>query len=105
MDVQTGVESRPSRGRVVMLVDNAVKGDSRVQKTAQSAADAGWEVFLIGLRGRGAVEDTWRIGGAEVRLVQVSTPLGQHPSLFRRSWRRPWAWRSKPQAPHVEATW
>lgn len=34
--------------RVVMLVDNAVEGDSRVQKAARSAADAGWDVTLIG---------------------------------------------------------
>ncbi|MET8065620.1 hypothetical protein ABZS65_18535, partial [Micromonospora sp. NPDC005313] len=34
--------------RVVMLVDNAVDCDSRVQKAARSAADAGWHVTLIG---------------------------------------------------------
>ncbi|MEK8143210.1 hypothetical protein NKH18_16640 [Streptomyces sp. M10(2022)] len=39
-----------SRGRVVMLVDNGVKGDSRVQKAARSAADAGWDVVLFGSR-------------------------------------------------------
>ena len=32
---------RRGRGRVVMLVDNGVEGDSRVQKSAQSAAEAG----------------------------------------------------------------
>lgn len=37
-----------TRGRVVMLVDNGVIGDSRVQKAARSAADAGWDVVLLG---------------------------------------------------------
>lgn len=31
-----------------MLVDNGVIGDSRVQKAARSAADAGWDVVLLG---------------------------------------------------------
>ena len=35
-------------GRVVMLVDNGVDGDSRVQKAARSAAEAGWDVTLLG---------------------------------------------------------
>ena len=44
---QTAVP-RSTRGRVVMLVDNGVEGDSRVQKAARSAAEAGWEVVLLG---------------------------------------------------------
>jgi glycogen synthase len=36
------------RGRIVMLVDNGVHGDSRVQKTAAAAAAAGWDVVLLG---------------------------------------------------------
>jgi glycosyltransferase involved in cell wall biosynthesis len=35
-------------GRVLMLVDNHITGDSRVQKTAKSMAEAGWEVHLVG---------------------------------------------------------
>jgi glycogen(starch) synthase len=38
-----------ARGRIVMLVDNGVDGDSRVQKTARSAADHGWDVTLLGV--------------------------------------------------------
>jgi glycosyltransferase involved in cell wall biosynthesis len=93
MEVQAAQAAHPTRGRVVMLVDNGVKGDSRVQKSAQSAADAGWDVILVGLRTRGSVEQTWRIGGAQVQLVAVHTPLGQHSPLQRRGWlRRPWAY-------------
>ncbi|OEV10809.1 hypothetical protein AN220_30960, partial [Streptomyces nanshensis] len=47
-----GAEQRSApagrRGRIVMLVCNGVEGDSRVQKTARSAAAAGWEVVLLG---------------------------------------------------------
>lgn len=76
-----------------MLVDNGVTGDSRVQKTARSAAAAGWDVILIGLFGSAAKVDAWRIGDAEVRLVKIATPLSQHPSKFRRSLvRRPFAY-------------
>ena len=34
--------------KIVMLVDNGVDGDSRVQKAARSAAEAGWDVTLLG---------------------------------------------------------
>jgi glycogen(starch) synthase len=36
-------------GRVVMVVANRIDGDSRVQKSAQSMAEEGWEVHLVGL--------------------------------------------------------
>jgi len=87
----------PTRGRVVMLVDNGVHGDSRVQKAAGSAAEAGWEVVLVGIRGASA-EETWRIGDAEVRLVPVPRRVG-HPHTYRRSLlRRPLAYRPDRQA-------
>ncbi|MGP3975576.1 glycosyltransferase family 4 protein [Streptomyces sp. 8N114] len=71
------------RGRIVMLVCNGVVGDSRVQKTARSAAEAGWEVTLLGRSpdGRSA---SWRIGRAEVRLLPVPTPLAHPPRTTRR---------------------
>lgn len=81
----------PARGRVVMLVDNGVHGDSRVQKTARSAAEAGWDVVLVGVLGRSEV-DRWHIGAAEVRLVPVRRSLGRHPTQFQRSLRRPLAY-------------
>ena len=58
-------------GRVVMLVDNGVDGDSRVQKTALSAAEAGWKVTLLGCSPT-AAEQRRSLGPAQVRLL----PLG-----------------------------
>jgi glycosyltransferase involved in cell wall biosynthesis len=80
-----------------MLVDNGVHGDSRVQKAARSAAEAGWEVILVGiLKGTGA-EENWRIGDAEVRLIRVPRRL-PHPVTYRRALlRRPLAYRPGPE--------
>ncbi|MFJ8578265.1 glycosyltransferase [Micromonospora sp. NPDC093277] len=61
------------RGRVVMLVDNGVEGDSRVQKAARSAADAGWDVTLLGCA-RTEGERDWRLGGAHVRVLPLGAP-------------------------------
>ncbi|GAA3732536.1 hypothetical protein GCM10022225_13280 [Plantactinospora mayteni] len=83
----------PGRGRVVMLVDNGVQGDSRVQKQARSAAAAGWDVTLVGIYSNSSPQQTWTIGEAAVRLVTVPRPLGQHPMNHRRSPRRPLAYR------------
>ncbi len=71
------------RGRIVMLVCNGVVADSRVQKTARSAAEAGWEVTLLGMAPNGR-STSWRIGGAEVRLLAVPTPLAHPPRESRR---------------------
>ncbi|MER7459759.1 glycosyltransferase family 4 protein [Micromonospora sp. NPDC126480] len=70
-----------------MLVDNGVHGDSRVQKAARSAAEAGWEVILLG-RSPGGPPQTWRLGGAEVRLLAVPDPLARRRHEFRRAWLR-----------------
>jgi glycogen(starch) synthase len=75
-----------ARQRVVMLVHNGVHGDSRVQKQARSAAEAGWDVLLLG-RAPGKEEVSWRLGGAEVRLLpfkHVSTRAHEvrSPRLF-----------------------
>jgi glycosyltransferase involved in cell wall biosynthesis len=59
-----------SRGRVVMLVDNGVRNDSRVRKQAQSAADMGWDVVLIGKSTTGRPE-RFKLGKARVQLVPV----------------------------------
>ena len=87
MSFDDAVGSRGGRGRVVMLVDNAVKGDSRVQKAARSAADAGWEVILLG-RGRPGQPESWKLGQAEVRLVPMAAPLAKHRRELRRVWQR-----------------
>jgi glycosyltransferase involved in cell wall biosynthesis len=71
-----GIERRRGRrGRVVMIVDNAVDGDSRVQKVARSAAEAGWDVTLLG-RSPTAQTLTWRIAGARVCLLPVGGEAG-----------------------------
>ncbi|MFY1669922.1 glycosyltransferase family 4 protein [Plantactinospora sp. WMMB334] len=93
MDNEGAGEIRTTRGRVVMLVDNAVQGDSRVQKEARSAAEAGWDVTLLGILSNASPQETWTIGDATVRLIRVPRPLGQHPMLMRRSLRRPLAYR------------
>jgi glycosyltransferase involved in cell wall biosynthesis len=75
-----------------MLVQNGVQGDSRVQKQAKSAADAGWDVLLLG-RAPGRQEVTWKLGEAEVRLLpfrhqstrahEVRTPRLFAPLAYR----------------------
>ncbi|MEQ4303021.1 glycosyltransferase family 4 protein [Plantactinospora sp. B6F1] len=70
-----------------MLVDNGVNGDSRVQKVARSAAEAGWDVTLLGRSPHGAAQ-TWRLGPAEVRLLPMPDPLARRRHEFRRAWLR-----------------
>ncbi|MCM1968521.1 glycosyltransferase [Streptomyces sp. G1] len=87
-----------TRGRVVMLVDNGVNGDSRVQKEARSAAEAGWDVVLLG-RAKGKKAETWRIGDAEVRLIPVPGPMARRRHEYRRAvLRSPLAYRPGPLA-------
>ncbi|NEA24863.1 glycosyltransferase family 4 protein [Actinomadura bangladeshensis] len=76
-----------------MLVDNDVVRDSRVQKAARSAADAGWEVHLLGCtsaKNRG----TWKLGEAEVRLIPVQHALKRNKrhGVLRATLRRPLAY-------------
>ncbi|MEE1938134.1 glycosyltransferase family 4 protein [Streptomyces sp. TRM 70361] len=73
-----------TRGRIVMLVDNTVNGDSRVQKEARSAAAAGWDVILLG-RSPNKHEQRWKLGDAEVVLLPVPTPLGKRRHEYRRA--------------------
>src|SRR5690606_32067592 len=88
----------------VMLVDNGVNGDSRVQKVARSAAEAGWEVILLGRSPHGAAQ-TWRLGSAEVRLLPMPDPLARRRHEFRRAWLRwPLAYPPNGIAPH-RAQW
>ena len=78
-----------ARCRIVMLVDNGVEGDSRVQKAARSAAEAGWDVTLLGCSPTGAVQG-WQLGGAQVRLLPLSEggTAGAGPSGLGRLRRR-----------------
>ncbi|MCP3817702.1 glycosyltransferase family 4 protein [Streptomyces sp. A3M-1-3] len=57
-------------GRVVMLVDNTIDGDSRVQKSARAMADAGWEVHLLG-KAPVAGADEYEIGQAQVHRIPL----------------------------------
>jgi len=75
---------------VVILVDNDVRRDSRVQKQAHSMADAGWDVVLLG-KASGQQGERWQIGQAEVRLLPVGrtrrphelrTPLVRDPFAY-----------------------
>jgi len=82
-----------SRGRLVMLVDNTIDGDSRVQKSAMTAAEEGWETTLIG-RSPDGRQRTYALGGATV--LQVPVPYTLHARRRRapgRSLRWPLAYR------------
>src|SRR5690606_11255316 len=86
MAAENRTTARSGKGRIVMLVDNGVNGDSRVQKEARSAAEAGWDVVLLGrARSRKDVDRTWRLGDAEVRLLAVPTPLFRRRHEYRRA--------------------
>lgn len=67
-----------------MLADNGVNGDSRVQKAARSAAEAGWNVILVG-KSPDKHEHSWRLGDAAVRLIPVPGPLYRRRHEYRRA--------------------
>ncbi|MDO9380925.1 MAG: glycosyltransferase family 4 protein [Nocardioidaceae bacterium] len=72
------------RGRVVMLVDNFITGDSRVQKQAASMAAAGWDVVLVG-RSRDSKLRRSTIGEARVLQVPMALPLKRRRHEYRRA--------------------
>lgn len=79
--------ARKSRGRIVMLVDNSVHNDSRVQKQARSAADMGWDVILIG-KSPSKKREHFRLGRARVRLVPVKRRMSRRGYELRGGLRR-----------------
>ena len=97
-----GDDPSASRGRIVMLVDNDVVRDSRVQKSARFAAEAGWEVHLIGRApvNNAAAPKSWMLGKAHVRLISVPMTLGEPSSRIRAQLRRPLAYADKGTAQH-----
>jgi glycosyltransferase involved in cell wall biosynthesis len=99
MEANGVAAQRRARGRVVMLVDNGVMGDSRVQKSARSAAGAGWDVVLIG-RSATPTAESWKLGDAEVRLLPVPAYLVEPWFRRGRSLRRPLAYRDAKQTAH-----
>src|SRR5262245_7212182 len=70
------------RGRVVMLVDNEVRSDARVQKAARSVAEGGWDVTLLGLT-RDTQPQTWMVGPATVRLIPMPPTLTTRSPMRR----------------------
>lgn len=68
-----------------MLVDNAVEGDSRVQKEARSIAERGWDVVLLGKAPDGKPGRRWQLGKARVRLLPVPLVNARRPHEFRRA--------------------
>ncbi|MFI0366727.1 glycosyltransferase family 4 protein [Actinomadura sp. 1N219] len=91
--MQNEDETVPSaRGRIVMLVDNDIVRDSRVQKAAKSIADAGWEVHLLGVHSAKRPR-TWMLGSAHVRHLKLHhTLLRNRHSVWRAALRRPLAY-------------
>ncbi|MEU6246333.1 glycosyltransferase family 4 protein [Glycomyces sp. NPDC047010] len=75
------------RPRIVMLVHNNVKGDSRVQKQARSVAALGWDVTLLGVSA-GRRRFTGDLGGAKVELIPLEPGLHQRPHELRTSFPR-----------------
>ena len=87
-------ESPLRRGRIVMLVDNNVAFDSRVQKQAMSAAERGWDVTLLGRERHKSDASEWPLGGAKILTIFVPMPMGQRRLEYR--WaplRSPFAYR------------
>ncbi|MEU0147755.1 glycosyltransferase family 4 protein [Streptomyces sp. NPDC006288] len=98
LDSSVAGAQRSTRGKIVMLVDNGVNGDSRVQKEARSAAAAGWDVVLLG-KSPTKREQRWYIGEAEVRLLNVPTPMHRRRHEYRRAvLRSPLAYKPGPLA-------
>ncbi|GGJ85807.1 hypothetical protein GCM10010123_14300 [Pilimelia anulata] len=79
----------PPPGHIVMLVDNAVEGDSRVQKTARTTAAAGWRVTLLGVSPDGPKR--WSCGDARVSLLRIPRARLLRERAYRRGWRTPLA--------------
>jgi glycogen synthase len=92
VQIEDETEPGASRGRIVMLVDNDVNRDSRVQKAASSMAEAGWEVHLLGCTSA-RKRRSWVLGGARVRLLPLRhTLLRNRHGVLRATLRRPLAY-------------
>jgi glycosyltransferase involved in cell wall biosynthesis len=72
-----------SRPHVVMLVDNVIVGDSRVQKQARAMHERGWGVTLVGRRLDRGDPKTGTLGEVAMRFVVVKTHAGWRPALDR----------------------
>lgn len=77
--------TEPRRGRVLMIVDNAITSDSRVQKAAKSAAEHGWDVTLLGRKMKKGELGKYMIGDAKVLRVLVPHVLYHRRYEYRRA--------------------
>lgn len=68
---------------VVMIVDNPITGDSRVQKQAMSMAERGWRVTLVGRRPKADSPKRKQFGEIPAQLVFVEKRVGHLPKLER----------------------
>ncbi|HUR14216.1 MAG TPA: glycosyltransferase [Mycobacteriales bacterium] len=93
----------PRAPKVVMLVDNTVDGDSRVQKSARYMAELGWDVTLVG-RSPGDDVREEPLGDATLLRVPTALPLNLRARLAPgHTWRYPLAYTDSETAKHAEA--
>jgi glycosyltransferase involved in cell wall biosynthesis len=92
-----------SAPKVVMLVDNTVDGDSRVQKSARFMASLGWDVTLVGRSPTAQLLEE-ELGDASLLRVPTTMPLSNRRRLAPgRSLRRPLAYPNRDVAAAAEA--
>jgi glycosyltransferase involved in cell wall biosynthesis len=88
-------DSVRDRPRLVMVVDNRVVGDSRVEKSAASAVAAGYETFIVGRAFQRTREES-ELRGARLIRVPVRFDLNVHAwSRPRRGLTAPLAYRNE----------
>lgn len=94
------MSGRPTK--VVMLVDNDVRRDSRVQKQARSMAERGWDVTLLGINREEEPVPAWKVGDATVELVTYRPERIERAHLHRSPrWRSPLAYRTGTRANYL----
>lgn len=81
---QPNPKTSQQRPRLAVVVANGITGDSRVQKTALSAAYDGWDVLLIGRSMTERAERTW-MGPVKVLRVPVDDTLRRQENFQRRN--------------------
>lgn len=97
-------EVEDDRPHVVMLVDNVIVGDSRVQKQARAMAERGWRVTLVGRRLAEKHPKRGMFGDVPARFAYVATEAGAAPRLERSTLlRNPLAYRSVRLQRHSDA--
>lgn len=85
------------RPRIVLVVDNHVTVDSRVQKTARAAADAGYDTVIVGRSTTSSRVETV-VGGVRTILLAAPRWMAAHQIREPRRGRRPLAYHSREQA-------